>query len=200
MRSMSPVLTATRALFLLMPVAKALGSGELKIPTSGMPMPASRAWRRTVSSNHCSVLLRGCSMTWTRMVFLAIHLEMAREMNEPPKPNTAAKISRAFRFRLVPDSSRIRSTPRRRSTMLSTTMIARLVARNRKIRFIVAPMCSKVQDQKSAVLDRGNGKKFNRSACDMGRSGDPAANDPKGDVDASLITQRAQRRRERKNS
>ena len=35
-----PVLTATSAEFLLAPVAKALGSGESKMPTSGMPMPA----------------------------------------------------------------------------------------------------------------------------------------------------------------
>ena len=43
-----PVLTATSAAFLLAPVAKALGSGESKMPTSGMPMPAVSAWRRTV--------------------------------------------------------------------------------------------------------------------------------------------------------
>ena len=90
----SPVLTATSAAFLLAPVAKAFGSGDSKMPTSGMPMPAVCACGCTVSTSQRSVSLAGSVMTCTPMERLAIHLEMSSEMNAPPKPNTAEKISR----------------------------------------------------------------------------------------------------------
>ena len=93
-----PVLTATSAEFLFAPVAKAFGSGESKMPTSGMPMPAACACWRTVFTSQRSVSLAGCVMTCTPMARLAIHLEMSSEMNAPPKPKTAEKISRPVRF------------------------------------------------------------------------------------------------------
>ena len=87
------MLTATKALFLLAPVAKAFGSGESKMPTSGMPMPDSRAWTFTVSSSHDSTASRGLSMTRTPIMRLALHLDISSEMIAPPKPNTAANTS-----------------------------------------------------------------------------------------------------------
>jgi hypothetical protein len=51
--SKAPGLTAISESLRRMPVVKALGSGELKIPTSGISMPACSACRRTVSSSHC---------------------------------------------------------------------------------------------------------------------------------------------------
>src|SRR5690554_2265306 len=57
-------------------------------------------------------------------------------MNEPPNPITAENTSSAFKSRPLPLSSRIRSTPSRRSTILSTKTIARLVSRKSAIRFI----------------------------------------------------------------
>ena len=130
-----PVLTATSALLRLAPVAKALGCGDSKMPTSGMPMPARCAWARIVSTSHCSVLLAGCSMTRTPMERLAIHLDRNSEMSAPPNPNRAAKTSRPPRS--LPREVMYWSMPRRRATTESTRTTARLVARNRKIRFIV---------------------------------------------------------------
>ncbi len=112
MRCSRPALTATSALFLLAPVAKAFGSGELKTPTSGMPIPASRDCRRTVSTSHCSDWLAGCSMICTPMARLAVHLDMASEIKEPPKPMMADKSSSAFRSRSTPFSCRMPSNPK----------------------------------------------------------------------------------------
>ena len=70
----SPVLTATSALLRRAPVAKAFISGASKMPTSGMPMPAACAWRRTVSTSQLSAALRGCSMTRTPIMRLADEL------------------------------------------------------------------------------------------------------------------------------
>ena len=82
-----------------MPVAKALTSGESKMPTSGMPTPASAANFRTVSTSQNSVEFAGASITRTPIDFFAIHFEMASEISEPPKPITAAKISSEVRLR-----------------------------------------------------------------------------------------------------
>src|SRR3990172_9411638 len=129
-----PADTATRALFLLMPVAKALMSGESKIATSGMPMPAARAWRRTVSTNQSSVDVAGVSITWAPVMRFAVHLEMASEMNDPPMPKTAAKIRSDPGF--SPCWVRYGSTPSSRSVSDSTRTMARLVARNSTTRFM----------------------------------------------------------------
>ena len=59
---------------------------------------ACSARRRTVDTSQISVEVRGCSMTCTPIARLAIHFEIASEMNAPPKPNTAANISRPCRF------------------------------------------------------------------------------------------------------
>ena len=85
--------TATNALFLFMPVAKALTSGASKMATSGMPMPAACACRRTVSTNHRSVGVDGVSITCAPTMRFAAHLEIASDMNAPPIPNTAANTS-----------------------------------------------------------------------------------------------------------
>jgi len=90
----SPVLTATSALFLFMPVAKALGDGDSKTATSGMPMPAWAACFCTVFTSQISASERGCMITCAPVLHLAIHLDMASDMNDPPKPKTAAKISK----------------------------------------------------------------------------------------------------------
>ena len=58
-----------------------------------MPMPAASAWRRTVSTSQRSASERGVSITSAPVMRLADHLEMASEMNEPPKPITKAKTS-----------------------------------------------------------------------------------------------------------
>ena len=129
-----PVLTATSALLRFQPVAKALGCGESKTPTSGMPMPASVASALTVSTSQRSSVLRGCSTTCVPVDRLAIHLEMSREMKEPAKPNTAQKISSAVRSRSTPLLARMPSTPSRLSVTLASAMMARLVARNSRMR------------------------------------------------------------------
>ncbi len=82
----------------LMPVAKALMSGESKIATSGMPMPAAWAWRRAVSTSQSSVDVAGDSITRAPVMRFAVHLEMASEINDPPMPMTAAKIRSDPRF------------------------------------------------------------------------------------------------------
>ncbi len=89
-----PVDTATSALLRRMPVAKAFTSGASYTATSGMPMPAAWAWRATVSTSQRSVGVAGCVMTCAPTMRLALHLEMASEMNEPPMPKMAAKTSR----------------------------------------------------------------------------------------------------------
>src|SRR6266581_4820948 len=61
MDSSRPVETATSAEFLKAPVAKALGAPS-KTATSGMPMFALSARRRTVATSHCSCAPSGCSI------------------------------------------------------------------------------------------------------------------------------------------
>ena len=67
--------------------------------TSGMPMPAARAWRSTVLTSHISAELRGWVMTCAPVLRLAIHLLMASEMKLPPMPITAEKPSSMVRLR-----------------------------------------------------------------------------------------------------
>src|ERR1700685_3886048 len=131
----SPELTATSALLRLAPVAKALGVGEAKMPTSGMPMPACWARPRTIVSSRCSEELADCgSMTTTPIVRFAIHLDMASEMSEPEKPKKAAKTRSPER--LCPWDASQRSRPSSCAAIDSTRTIARLVARKRSMRFM----------------------------------------------------------------
>ena len=136
MLASSPVLTATSDASRRAPVANAFGSGESKMPTSGMPMPAACAWRCTVPTSQLSVELAGCVITRTPIMRFADHLEIASEKNEPTKPMTADMTSSLPRSRSEPCASRIELMPSRFSTMPSSSMIARLVARNSTIRFI----------------------------------------------------------------
>ena len=132
----SPVLTATSDASRRAPVAKAFGSGESKMPTSGIPMPASRACRCTVPTSQLSVALPGWPITRTPIIRFAVHFEMASETNEPVKPTTAANASSLPRSRSTPRASSTLSSPSRRSTKPSSTMMARLVARNSRTRFM----------------------------------------------------------------
>ena len=63
-----------------------------------------------------SAALRGVSMTCAPVDILAIHFEIANEINEPEKPTTAENTSSAPRSSCVPFSVRMRSTPRTLST------------------------------------------------------------------------------------
>ena len=128
-----PMLIATSASFLFQPVAKALGEALGKMPTSGISIPASLDRRATVSSSQRSVELMGCSIIFTPMLRLAIHLEANREMKEPVNPITADMINRAFRFRPPPCRASMSSTPRMRMVMLSTARMATLVPSNNSI-------------------------------------------------------------------
>ena len=90
-----PELTATSDLFFEAPVAKALGCGDGKIATSGIPIPAALACRATVSTSQRSSALRGFSITSAPVERFASHFDMASEMNEPPNPNSAHHTSSA---------------------------------------------------------------------------------------------------------
>ena len=131
-----PVDRATSALFLKAPVAKALGSPS-KIPTSGMRMPALSANLRTVSRIHASSALPGWVISLTPALHLATGLEISNEMIAPPNPMIKANPSSEPRFN--PAGVRKRLTPSRLATIPSTTTTARLVATNRKIRFMNSP-------------------------------------------------------------
>lgn len=103
-------------------------------------MPVCPAYLRTVSTSQASVVFDGALITRTPIIFLAIHLETAREMSDPPKPITAAKISSAVKFSPCPFSHG--STPSRRMLTESTSKMARLVARNRTMRFMLGSLAS----------------------------------------------------------
>ncbi len=89
-----PLDTATKALFLVMPVAKAFTSGESNTATSGILMPAMSACTRTVFISQISVSVCGSCMTTAPDIRLADHLDMASDINAPPKPMMAAKANR----------------------------------------------------------------------------------------------------------
>ena len=65
-------------------------------------------------------------MTCALVDFLAIHLDMARDINDPPMPKTAASTK-------SPDVL-LESTPRTLMMIPSRTSIARFVAKNKPIR------------------------------------------------------------------
>src|SRR5579883_2755428 len=77
-------------------------------------------------------------MILTPMALRAIHLDMRSDTNAPPKPNTAAKASRAPR--LLPRTASQRSSPTRWATIVRTASTARLVTRSRKMRFMAAAL------------------------------------------------------------
>src|SRR5438105_3361282 len=172
MRCSSPVLTATSAASRLAPVANAFGCGESKIPTSGMPMPAARAWLATTPTSHCSVALPGWSMTRTPMDVLAIHFDRASEMNEPAKPKKAAKTSSPPR--LLPWACSQRSSPIRWATTDSTRTMARLVARNSTMRFMAGLGTSGGLRGCLPPLDGGRGRWFSRRHSTVAGAGPPA--------------------------
>ena len=100
-----------------------------------MPIPACSACRRTVSTSHCSVALRGCSITSAPVDALATHFDIKSEMNDPPMPNTKAKPNRTGR--LSPERLMKVFSPSRFTTTPSTSMTARLVSRNNTTRFMI---------------------------------------------------------------
>src|SRR5208283_489292 len=129
----NPVETATRAEFLNAPVAKALGSPSY-MATSGIATPALSARRLTVASSQVSLSLRGAVMTCAPVDHLAIVFDSNREMNAPPKPITAENTSSAPR--LSPFAASAWLSPSTSVTIDSTTITARLVMRNRTMRFM----------------------------------------------------------------
>ena len=141
-RSSKPSLTATRALFLFQPVAKALLTGLGKIPTSGMPMPAACAWRATVSTNHCSRALRGVSIMRVRVLILAIFLDSSRLTTLPAMPNTKQNSNKAFKFRSMPLAAMYPLKPSSDRLIEATMMMARLVSKKSAIRMCFIPPCA----------------------------------------------------------
>ena len=134
-----PLLTATSALLRFQPVAKALAASEGKMPTSGIPMPASSASDLTVSSSHCSSPLRGVSISWVPVPRLAMNLDSSNEIREPLIPNNPQNTSRLPKLRSTPLLARIPSRPSRLKMTLTSTKTARLVARNNRILIFCAP-------------------------------------------------------------
>ncbi len=129
----NPVETATSAEFLNAPVAKALGSPSY-IATSGIAIPALSASRLTVASSQVSPSVRGVAMTCAPVDHFAIVFDSSKEMNAPPNPRMAENASSAPRFNPFAASAWLR--PSRLVTIVSTTITARLVTRNRMTRFM----------------------------------------------------------------
>ncbi|MNT46334.1 hypothetical protein D3C72_1829680 [compost metagenome] len=67
--------------------------------TSGIGRPARVASFSTVCISHNSVLVLGWVMTWAPTDHLAMVLDISSEMNEPPKPISAANASSMPRLR-----------------------------------------------------------------------------------------------------
>ena len=76
-------------------------------------------------------------MTCAPVDHLAIGLLINSEMNAPPKPMTAANSSSVPRLSPALDRKRLR--PSTLTTMLSTSITARLVRMNRMTRFMTMP-------------------------------------------------------------
>ena len=87
--------------------------------------------RATVSSSHCSVVLRGVSMTTAPVDRLAIDFDNASDTNEPPKPNRAEKIVSPIKLRW--------STPKIDATTVNSAITAMLVPMRRPIRVAKPP-------------------------------------------------------------
>src|SRR6266516_1843110 len=136
--SSKPVETATRAEFLKAPVAKAFGAPSYTA-TSGMPIFALSARRRTVSTSQRSCAPSGDFMTCAPVDHSAICLEMRSDMNEPPKPINNENQRSDSRSR--PFCVRNRSTPSILATTESSST-TRLVAMKRKMRFMVSVSAS----------------------------------------------------------
>ncbi len=66
----------------------------------------------------------------------AIHLEIASEINAPPKPKIAEKTSKALMSKSDPLAANSESTPRILSVILSKTIMAMLVNKNKNILFM----------------------------------------------------------------
>ena len=92
-----------------------------------MPMPARCASALTVSTNHSSVLVDGASMTRAPVDHFAIGLLISSEKIAPVNPTTSENTIKVPRLRPLAVSDITNST-------------ARLVARNRTIRFIQRPL------------------------------------------------------------
>src|SRR5882672_1287094 len=137
--SSKPVETATSAEFLNAPVAKAFGAPSYTA-TSGMPMFALSARRRTVATSHCSCAPSGSFMTCAPVDYSAICLDMRSDMKEPPKPISSENQSSDWRSR--PFCVRNRSTPSTLAMTESSSTTARLVARKSRMRFMFSVSAS----------------------------------------------------------
>ena len=102
--------------------------------TSGMPMFALLARRCTLATNHRSVSFCGVSMTCAPVDHFAIGFEIKSEINEPVKPTTAENANNIHKFRPLAVINWL--TPSALVTIVSTSMMAILVSRNKNTRFI----------------------------------------------------------------
>jgi len=147
-----PVLTATRALLRLIPVAKAFGEGESNMATSGIPIPASFACLLTTFNNQFSVSFCGLPITLALVMAFADHLDMAREIKAPPKPITAANMRSAVVSNPTPCSSRILSTPKILIIKLSNKITAKLVRINRNTLLILTTSPFQVSSDSQLII------------------------------------------------
>ena len=141
-RSMIPVETATRERDWVGPVANAFGSGERKMPTSGIVLsPALFARACTVSTSFFSegFCVAG-SITFTPIIHFAITRERQSEMNAPPMPQTRQKIRSDLTSN--PWAWRKGRTLRRFKTIDIMTTTKRFSAKKRKIRFAIPIKCT----------------------------------------------------------
>src|SRR5512132_313953 len=102
-----------------------------------MPMLAAVASLRIVSTSHASASFDGDWITCAPVVHLAIDFDISSEMIAPVKPTTSEK-TRSCPY-AKPCAASAWSRPKSFSTTDSTTTTARLVARNRMIRFMGDP-------------------------------------------------------------
>src|SRR6266513_4707413 len=137
--SSNPVETATRAEFLNAPVAKAFGAPSYTA-TSGTPILALSARRRTVATSHCSCAPSGDLLTCAPVDHSAAWLEIRSDMDEPPKPINSENHRSDSRSR--PFCVRNRSTPSTLAMTDSSSTTARLVARKSKMRFMFSVSAS----------------------------------------------------------
>jgi hypothetical protein len=99
-----------------------------------MPIPARSDKFLTVLTNHNSVLVDGAPITLAPVDHFAIGLLMSKEKMAPVKPTTSENTINVLKLR--PFAVKYRLTPSNDNTTDITSITARLVAKNKKIRFI----------------------------------------------------------------
>ena len=129
------------------------------MPTSGMPMPAWSAKRRTVSTIQACVGSRESLMICAPVLRLAMNLLISSEMVAPPKPTTSENTSSPPTF--SPASSMKRFSPNTLMTMPSTTITARLVITKSRILFMGRkPFVASAQDDGDEPAELKTGRQY----------------------------------------